>query len=132
MKIAIHYIGEANRGGAFMLMIDDFFVGQEETATTAKARRSKAIDGVNKYFQVFLDGAKVGETTSTSYIFKNLTARETPYVLGVKGYIRWSRKRTGYNSYIYQAFRLCKSNVQRDDQQQHFTTRHQRYPDKQG
>lgn len=84
VKIAIHYIGEANRGGAFMLMIDDFFVGQEETATTAKARRTKAIDGVNKYFQVFLDGTKVGETTSTSYTFKNLTARENPYVLGVK------------------------------------------------
>lgn len=84
VKIAIHYIGEANRGGAFMLMVDDFFVGQEQSAETAKARRAKTATAANKSFHLFLDGTKVGETTSTSYTFKNLEAREKPYTLGVK------------------------------------------------
>jgi len=87
VKIAIHYIGDAKRGGAFMLMVDDFFVGvpEEEAAVKAlfKARRvmANAAAAGGKY-EVFLNGVSKGKTDETTWLFKGLDAGN--YTLGVK------------------------------------------------
>lgn len=90
VKIAIHYISSANNGGAFMLMVDDFFVGQpgyfdDETASTALAKslrvaEPRAAAGVK--YEVYLNGEKYGETSAKSYEFTKLAAGT--YTLGVK------------------------------------------------
>lgn len=40
VRIAIHYIGDPSNGGAFMLMVDDFFVGQADYFSDAVATKS--------------------------------------------------------------------------------------------
>ncbi len=85
VKIAIHYMGDANRNGAFMLMVDDFFVGMDDTdEVRAKARRvsAKSPANPNEKFEVYKDGVMVGETESYSYMFDGLDAGV--YTLGVK------------------------------------------------
>ena len=87
VRIAIHYIGDVNNGGAFMLMVDDFFVGQAdyfsdetEMSLLRSAQRSPA--NPNEYFYVYLDGTKVGETSGYSYTLTDVAAGT--HKLGVK------------------------------------------------
>lgn len=97
VKIAIRYISEANNGGAFMLMIDDFYVGQpdytQQTANTprpsliGKATRAEnnptlSPANPNEVFEVYMDGVKVGTTPDYSYIFNDIA--DGSHVVGVK------------------------------------------------
>lgn len=89
VHIAIHYIGDPSNGGAFMLMVDDFFVGQadyfsDETAVSAKSLRASARSpyNPNERFYVYKNGEKVGETDGYSYVFGQLP--KGSYTFGVK------------------------------------------------
>ena len=85
IKIGIHYISEANRGGAFMLMVDDFFVGQKTAIKKNTARRSSSYlspANPNESFHIYLNNEKVAETSDYAYTFKNLP--DGTHKLGVK------------------------------------------------
>ena len=86
VKIGIHYIGEANRGGAFMLMVDDFYVGTEDYAYQPKAAKSlrglRSAANPNEHFEVYLNGNYCGTTDGYEYTFNDLTVGT--YVFGVK------------------------------------------------
>ena len=88
IKFAIRYVSEANNGGAFMLMVDNVYVGQP-TSTGVKAklasqrispRRSAA--NPNETFEVYKDGLLVGTTDAYTYTLNDLQAGS--YTLGVK------------------------------------------------
>ena len=94
VKIAIRYIGEANNG-AFMLMVDDVYVGQDiPTANQARKRlqrsmRAQRVGGPsrspmnpNESFNIFLNGTQVGTTDAYQYTFNDLTAGT--YTMGVQ------------------------------------------------
>lgn len=75
VKIAIHYISDAARYGAFMLMVDDFYVGQQNyDETRAKRVASKSPANPYERFYVYKNGAKVGETDGYSYRFEDVAA----------------------------------------------------------
>lgn len=88
VKIAIHYIANANRYGAFMLMVDDFYVGQpsyyDETSKLRRVQKSPA--NPNEKFEIYQDGTKVGETESYSYTLENV--EEGNHTFGVKAVYR--------------------------------------------
>ena len=88
VKIAIHYIANANRYGAFMLMVDDFYVGQpsyyDETSKLRRVQKSPA--NPNEKFEIYQDGTKVGETESYSYTLENV--KEGNHTFGVKAVYR--------------------------------------------
>lgn len=92
VRIAIHYIGDPSNGGAFMLMVDDFFVGQadyyaDEMAVTKSLRSAlRSPSNPNERFYVYKDGVKVGETETLHYDFEQLAAGT--YTLGVKAVYR--------------------------------------------
>lgn len=77
VKIAIRYIGEANSmSGAFMLMVDDFYVGQPEYASAqSEAKASRGLFNApqmspanpNEVFEVYMDNALLGTTEGYSY-----------------------------------------------------------------
>lgn len=97
VKIGIHYIGEANRGGSFMLMVDDFYVGQPDVSAsagkTAKARRAAmhSPSNPNEKFEVYLNGSKAGETDGYDYLFEDMAAGS--HTLGVKAVYKSSASR---------------------------------------
>lgn len=84
IKFAIRYISDAGRFGAFMLMVDDVYVGQPQTEQAeAKARRVMRSPGnVNEHFEIYLDGVKAGETDSYSFTLENLPAGQ--HTIGVR------------------------------------------------
>lgn len=84
VKFAIHYISDTNRYGAFMLMVDDFYVGQKEYSSAMKARRlaQRSPMNPNEKFELYLDSNKIGETDDYSYTFENVAEGE--HTLGVK------------------------------------------------
>ncbi len=95
VKIAIRYISEANDGGAFMLMVDDFYVGQPEYSAAASLPQSSArLDAKacrepqlsaanpNEVFEVYADGKLIGTTSGYSYTIDNVA--EGNHVFGVK------------------------------------------------
>lgn len=88
VKIAIHYIANANRYGAFMLMVDDFYVGQpsyyDETSKLRRVQKSPA--NPNEKFEIYQDGTKVGETESYRYTLENV--EEGNHTFGVKAVYR--------------------------------------------
>lgn len=88
VKIAIHYIANANRYGAFMLMVDDFYVGQpsyyDETSKLRRVQKSPA--NPNEKFEIYQDGTKVGETESYSYTLENV--EDGNHTFGVKAVYR--------------------------------------------
>ena len=88
IKFAIRYVGEYNRYGSFMLMVDNVYVGQAQTAAAAKVQskarrvqhRSQA--NPNEVFHIFLDGVKVGETEDYIYTISDIPVGS--HVVGVK------------------------------------------------
>ena len=86
IKLAIRYISEAANGGAFMLMVDDVYVGQDiPTANVAKkrARRvAKSPMNPNESFNIYFNGTKVGTTDGYEYLFPDLPSGT--YTLGVQ------------------------------------------------
>lgn len=95
VKIAIRYIGAANYGGAFMLMVDDFYVGQPsygDAASPANAPRAvksivsrrvaKSPANPNEVFHVYADGTEVGTTDTYSYVLTDVPVGVHEY--GVK------------------------------------------------
>lgn len=88
VRIAIHYISDPSNGGAFMLMVDDFFVGQADyfsdgaAATKSLRAAQRSPYNPNERFYVYKNGEKVGETTGYSYTFSQLDSGS--YTLGVK------------------------------------------------
>ena len=84
LRFAIRYISHYNRYGSFMLMIDDVYVGQQQTAASvmAKARRYKSPANANERFLVYLDGEQVGQTTQYDYTFSNVASGD--HTLGVQ------------------------------------------------
>ena len=92
VKFAIRYISETNNGGAFMLMVDDVYVGQDiPTSNQARKRlfRARRLGAAmrspmnpNESFNVFLDGVQVGTTEDYEYTYHDLAAGT--YELGVQ------------------------------------------------
>ena len=96
VKIAVRYVGEANNGGAFMLMLDDFYVGQPESETASGSKALSAPAGrlsakrvpqrsaanPNEDFDIYLDGNKVGTTDEYTYTLNDVA--EGTHTLGVK------------------------------------------------
>ena len=87
VKIAIRYISEANNGGAFMFMVDDFYVGQPDyTEQTANAPRqtivgkAKRVENTpalspanpNEVFDIYFDDKLLGTTPNYSYTIENV------------------------------------------------------------
>lgn len=96
VKIAIQYIGDANLGGAFMLMVDDFYVGQVNT-TEQEAKADRKLVGKaqrwgimpalspanpNEVFDVYFDDKVVGTTSGYSYTLENVV--DGVHTYGVK------------------------------------------------
>jgi hypothetical protein len=84
IKFAIRYIGDYNRYGSFMLMVDDVYVGQVlNNAAEQMARRVKRSPAnANERFEIMLDGEKVGETDSYSYLISDVAAGD--HTVGVR------------------------------------------------
>lgn len=88
VRFAIRYIGEAAGAGAFMLMVDDVYVGQKtnnpNAAAPAKARRMPLHSPANpnERFRVYFNDAQVGECDGYSWEFPDLAAGS--YKLGVQ------------------------------------------------
>ena len=96
VKIAVRYISEANNGGAFMLMLDDFYVGQPDVENAAysaalcspagrvRAQRvpQRSAANPNEDFDIYLDGTKVGTTDDYTYTLDDVP--EGTHTLGVR------------------------------------------------
>lgn len=96
VKFAIRYMSEANSGGAFMLMIDNVFVGQSFNAPDVnseetKSRRVVAMSPMNpnESFKVYLNDVSVDSTQDYEYVFKNL--EDGTYKLGVQAVYQFSQ-----------------------------------------
>lgn len=125
VKIAIRYISQAVVGNgqtnAFMLMVDDFYVGQPdyyaETVARAKARRAPVMSPANpnERFEIYKNGEKVGETDDYYYVLENLPAGN--YTLGVKALYREAESNTtetqlaiSDGDYVKATFRISTNN----------------------
>lgn len=89
IRFAIRYISEAAMGGAFMLMVDDVYVGQDQSVFRAMRHSQRAWRvpmrspmNPNETFRVFLNGSLVGTTDRYEYVFKNLGPGT--YTMGVQ------------------------------------------------
>ena len=96
VKFAIRYISDASRYGAFMLMIDDVYVGQAankaaKVAAAKVARRVAAKSPANAYesFEVYLDGQLKGTTESYSYTIADVAAGK--HTVGVRSVYRQAK-----------------------------------------
>lgn len=86
IKFAIRYVSDASRYGAFMLMVDDVYVGQARTdgySTMQRARRALR-SPANPYenFNLYLDGVKAGTTGSYDFTFTGIAPGH--HTLGVE------------------------------------------------
>ena len=85
VKIAIRYISEANTQHTFMLMVDDFMVGQRETETepsAAKRIQQHSPANPNETFNIYVDGTLAGTTENYSYTIEDIAPGN--HKLGVK------------------------------------------------
>lgn len=99
IKFAIRYLGNYNNFGAFMLMVDNVYVGQRPlTASQVKASPIAPVAkrvtknsplNPNESFRVYLNDAQVGTTEDYSYTYKGLTAGT--YKLGVQSVYKASQ-----------------------------------------
>lgn len=77
IRFAIRYVGHANLYGAFMLMVDDVYVGQPRAAEAAAVSRRvapKSPDNVNESFYIYLDGVHKGTTFNCNYLISDVVA----------------------------------------------------------
>lgn len=89
IRFAIRYIGDAKHYGAFMLMVDDVYVGPvKQTSMASRAPRCKRAlrspANPNERFEVSLDGVLQGITDGYSYMFENIQAGEHVAVIKAK------------------------------------------------
>ena len=97
VKIAIRYISEANSGGAFMLMVDNFYVGQPDyteqpigaprQTLVGKAKRVEGKPALspanpNEMFDVYFDDKVVATTPNYNYTIDNVA--DGVHTYGVK------------------------------------------------
>lgn len=85
VRLAIRYISEAANGGAFMLMVDDVYVGQDlgnNAPARAKRVNTLSAENPNESFRVFFNDTEVGTTEDYEWQFTDLTAGT--YKLGVQ------------------------------------------------
>lgn len=83
IRFAIRYIAQTSLYGAFMLMVDDVFVGQPEAAMQTRARRvAKSPDNANENFEIYLDSKKVGYTGDYSFVITGVAPGT--HIVGVK------------------------------------------------
>lgn len=85
VRLAIRYISEAANGGAFMLMVDDVYVGQDlgnNAPARAKRVNTLSAENPNESFHVFFNDTEVGTTEDYEWQFTDLTAGT--YKLGVQ------------------------------------------------
>lgn len=73
IRFAIHYIGEYNRFGHFMLMVDDVFVGQRSDLTPPNPHEK---------FIIYLDGEQKGETKDFNFTLEGVPAGH--HIIGIK------------------------------------------------
>ena len=89
VKLAIRYISNYNLYRSFMLMIDNFYVGQSRGYETAKAkahRIRRSEDNPNEMFHIYRDGVEVDVTSDYSYELPKETPGDHEY--GVKAVYR--------------------------------------------
>ncbi len=95
IKFAIQYIGDAKRYGAFMLMVDDVYVGQAapDAVKAAKAHRvAKSPANPYEKFEIYLDGVLKGTTDAYQYVLPDVAAGK--HEIGVKAIYRQAQSET--------------------------------------
>lgn len=101
VKFAIRYISNTNLYGAFMLMLDDVYVGQpiaEEEAAMVKRARRVAKSPANRFekFEIYLDGVKKATVDDYSCLLTDVPAGQ--HTIGVKAvYLQTSSATTEIN-----------------------------------
>ncbi|MDE7402743.1 MAG: choice-of-anchor J domain-containing protein [Muribaculaceae bacterium] len=88
IRFAIRYVADTNRYGAYMLMIDDVYVGQRiATPAAAKSQRvARSADNPNESFLIFIDGKEVGTTEQYEFTISDVTPGE--HTIGVQAKYR--------------------------------------------
>lgn len=93
IKFAIRYVGDANRYGAFMLMVDNVYVGPEpldmepEPAKARRVMRSPA--NPNETFDIFVDGTKIANVSDYRCYYDNIGGGR--HTIGVQAVYRQAR-----------------------------------------
>lgn len=96
----VHFAIHCSSRTKMMLMVDDFYIGKPASENLANAPRNVLSKMENEYsiasvlkssrgvqsFEIYLNGAFMGSTNSTSYLFENMNAGK--YSLGVKAIYR--------------------------------------------
>lgn len=91
VRLAIHYVGNAAEEGAFMLMIDDFYVGPEKDEDAMSAPRLHRLPqggemqsgwSHQERYQLYLDDVPYAETSQRSHTFESIS--EGVHKLGVQ------------------------------------------------
>lgn len=89
VRIGIHYVGDANRYGCMMLMVDNFYVGQpryDEMSARARRISPRSVANPNESFRLYVDGEQVAETEAYTYLFEDLA--EGTHTLAVEAVYR--------------------------------------------
>lgn len=77
--VAIRNVSTSN---GFILMLDDLYIGSLPRKQAVNAGEAAFVQTPDVYYEVYLDGEKVGETSEISYLFENLD--ENTHTAGVK------------------------------------------------
>ena len=89
VRIGIHYVGDANRYGCMMLMVDNFYVGQpryDEMSARVRRISPRSVANPNESFRLYVDGEQVAETEAYTYLFEDLA--EGTHTLAVEAVYR--------------------------------------------
>lgn len=91
VKFAIRYVSDANRNGAFMLMLDNVYVGQPSAMASAAARkalraRHRSPANPNESFDIYIDGVKAGHTEGYYYTLTGVASGH--HTVGVQAVYR--------------------------------------------
>lgn len=84
IKFAIRYMNDASRYGAFMLMVDDVYVGApRRSQPSAAARRiARSPDNPNEKFEIYYDGQPLATTEDYSYTIADVSPGS--HTVGIK------------------------------------------------
>lgn len=77
--VAIRNVSTSN---GFILMLDDLYIGSMPRKQALNADDAARVQTPDVYYEVYLDGEKVGETSEISYLFENMD--ENAHTAGVK------------------------------------------------